>query len=111
MRFDPDSDETRLDFRYFNGFYFSMRTELHTGMLFFAHAGEGMYVYGGLEDSVLRFEFSNGIYSSRVSFDPPGVSFCNGSWFHIAMEKDGQKATITVKDVGSVSEVTIATDI
>lgn len=79
---------------------------MHSGLIFFAYGGTGVYVYAGLDNGALRFEFSNGIYSGLISYDPPDATFCDGQWYDIVMAKDGQKATITVKKVGIGSQGT-----
>ena len=73
---------------------------MHTGILFFAYGGTGIYMYCALINGALHFEFANGIMGSSVTMNKPSVNFCDSRWYDVILVKTGQEAKITVEDVG-----------
>lgn len=89
----PLHDKTTLKFNF--------RTDLASGMLFFGFGGEGIYLYVGLIHNSLYFEFSNGIATGSVTFQRPDLLLCDGNWYRVTLQKEGQKATIEVEGHGT----------
>lgn len=74
---------------------------MHTGIIFFAHGGTGIYIYCALIKGALHFEFANGILAGSVTFNRPEVNFCDSKWYSVTLQKTGQQAAITVEGVGT----------
>ena len=75
---------------------FKMRTDLASGLLFFAHGGAGIYFFIALISNSLYFEFSDGTATGSVTYSEPNLSFCNGEWYSITIDKQGQRGRIYV---------------
>lgn len=94
---------------------FGFRTQMHTGIIFFAHGGTGIYIYCALINGALHFEFANGLLVGSVTFNRPDVNFCDSKWYTVTLQKTGQQAMITVKDYGtevsgdSLTDLTVLT--
>ena len=79
---------------------FGFRTQMHTGIIFFAYGGTGIYTYCALINGALHFEFANGISVGSVTFNRPEINFCDSRWYDIILEKSGQEAKLTVVGLG-----------
>ena len=82
---------------------FGFRTQMHTGIIFFAYGGKGIYMYCAMINGALHFEFANGIIPGSVTFNRPGTNFCDSRWYDVVLKKHGQQASITIKNVGTES--------
>ncbi|XP_048258912.1 usherin-like [Haliotis rufescens] len=80
----------------------SFRTAMHTGLLFFVHGGTGIYVYAGLIQGVLRFEFSDGQQTTTVLFNTDTVNLCDGNWRNVIFRKNGLQANVTFSDGANI---------
>ena len=80
---------------------FGFRTQMHTGILFFAYGGRGIYIYCALIRGALHFEFANGIIPGSVTFNRPDTNFCDSRWYNVVLKKHGQQASITIGGVGT----------
>jgi len=74
---------------------------MHTGIIFFAYGGTGIYIYCAVINRALHFEFANGILAGSVTFNRPEVNFCDTKWYTVTLQKDGQQAMITVEGIGT----------
>lgn len=79
---------------------FNFRTDLASGVLFFARGGEGIYFYIALIQNSLYFEFSNGVATGGVTFQRPNLKLCDGNWYRVTVVKNGQEATIVIDGYG-----------
>ncbi|ESO94175.1 hypothetical protein LOTGIDRAFT_118598, partial [Lottia gigantea] len=77
---------------------FQFRTALHTGLLFFTYGGTGIYMYAGLIQGDLYFEFSNGVKRGSVTYTDPDINFCDGNWRQVYFRKTGFLANITIEN-------------
>ncbi|KAK3093068.1 hypothetical protein FSP39_010666 [Pinctada imbricata] len=82
---------------------FMFRSDLASGVLFFAHGGDGIYFFVALVRNTLYFEFSDGTATGSVSYQDPNVRFCDGEWYTVTMDKKGQRGRIYVQDHKLVS--------
>ena len=80
---------------------FGFRTQMHTGIIFFAYGGKGIYVYCALINGALHFEFANSLLVGSVTFNRQDTILCDSRWYDVTLKKDGQYAEITIKDVGT----------
>ncbi|KAK7487113.1 hypothetical protein BaRGS_00021608, partial [Batillaria attramentaria] len=78
---------------------FRMRTWLHTGNLFFAHGGRGIYMLAYLLQGRLHYVFSDGITTTTVTYDNPQDRLCDGRWRHITLSKRNQEGTLSIESV------------
>ncbi|KAK7504941.1 hypothetical protein BaRGS_00003969 [Batillaria attramentaria] len=78
---------------------FRMRTWLHTGNLFFAHGGRGIYMLAYLLQGRLHYVFSDGITTTTVTYDNPQDRLCDGRWRYITLSKRYQEGTLSIESV------------
>ena len=77
----------------------TFRTDMRTGLLFFAYGGPGMYFYLGLINGALHMQFSNNIATGSVTFHRQDISLCDGYWHSVSAKKTNQKAEIKINSL------------
>ncbi|XP_055957017.1 usherin-like [Patella vulgata] len=71
-------------------------------MLFFTYGGTGIYMYAGVVNGTLYFEFSNGVSKGSATYNNPDSVFCDGNWRSVYLRKKGLQANLTIEGVGTV---------
>ena len=74
-----------------------MRTELTTGLLFFAYGGPGSYYLVQFVSGGVYWEVSTGSWRAAVMFPNDTITVCDGQWHELRLVKIKSQLNIQVR--------------